>query len=253
MLLEGLNGLAAAAVSFLRQEGMGLFQFGEIANSPGVGWEAFLEGWRGLAQVQVLVPMAASVLTAVLLIVPVAYHPRVLRRATTLDDIEAPKGIIGYAAVSAGIAQVVAIAPAMALVVFGIGGIYRFRTRAGPPKHIYPTISAVVIGLACGMMVFSLAIVLAVLTFALPFWFESHYAVALNVRNLPAHLAADAQEQYRDVLTRRGGKIVSMRAVQTGQFSIVANLPAGVNAAEVEDELRRLPTKEGGDVNWETS
>lgn len=252
MLYDALAVFVSAA-SFAQQGGTGLFPFGDFSGSPGVGWEGFLAGWRGITEVQVLVPMAASVLTAVVLAVPIGYHPRVYRRATTLDEVEAPKGIIGYAAVSAGIAQVVAITPAMALVVFGIGGIYRFRTRAGPPKHIYPTISAVVIGLACGMMVFALAIVLTVLTFALPFWFESRYGVALKVMNLPPQLSADAQEQYRSVLESRGGKVVSVRSLKTGQFSIVANLPTGVNAADVEAELRGLPSEERGDVRWETS
>jgi hypothetical protein len=222
-------------------------------NTPGVGWEGFVQGWRGLTDVGVLVPMAASVLTAVLLAFPIAYHPRIYRRAATLDEIEAPKGIIGYAAISAGIAQVVAITPAMALVVFGIGGIYRFRTRAGPPKLIYPTVGVVVIGLACGMMVFSLAVVLTAIGWVLPFWFESKYAVALHVKNLSPAGARSVLAEYRRVLEEHGGHVVSVRNQRTGEFAIVANIPANVNPAEVESKLQDVPAEgEKGDVRWET-
>ena len=140
----------------------------------------------------------------------------------------------------------------MAFVIFGIGGLYRFRTRAGPPKLIYPTIGTVVIGLASGMMLFSLAIVLAILIFALPFWFESRYGVALRVRNLSGAGAVQAIEDYRRVLQQHGAQVVSQISPHTGEFSIVANVPAGVNAADVEADLRKLPTDERGDIRWET-
>lgn len=163
-----------------------------------------------MTEIGVLIPMAASVLTAVLLAFPIAYHPRIYRRAATLEEMEAQKGMIGYAAVSAGIAQIVVAIPAMAFVVFGIGGLYRFRTRAGAPKLIYPTIGVVVIGLACGMMAFPLAVVLAALVWALPFWFESRYAVALQVRNLSKEATMRAVEDYHSVLEGTGGQVVSV-------------------------------------------
>lgn len=241
------------AVSLIVQERtIDLTGLGSITETPAPGWEGFSTGWGGLTDVGVMIPMAASVLTAVLLAFPIAYHPRIYRRATTLDEIEAPKGIIGYAAISAGIAQIVVAIPTMAFVIFGIGGLYRFRTRAGPPKLIYPTIGAVVIGLACGMMAFPLAIVLAVLVFTLPFWFESRYAVALRVKNLSGEGAVEAIENYKRVLQQHGAQVVSQISPHTGEFSIVANMPAGVNAADVESAIRKLPAEERGDVKWET-
>jgi len=224
----------------------------DLGDVPGVGWNAFINGWSGLADLGVLIPMAASVLTAVLLAFPIAYHPRVYRRATTLDEVEAPKGIVGYAAVSAGIAQVVAVSNVMAFALFGIGGLYRFRTRAGQPKVMYHMIAVVVIGLACGMMMFPLAVVLAALTWALPFWSESRYAVALQVKDLSKDGTGAAVTRCRKVLEEHGGQVVCVRTERTGQFSIVANIPARVNPAEVEAKLRELPTEESGKVRWET-
>ena len=48
---------------------------------------------------------------------------------------------------------------------------------------MYHMIAVVVIGLACGMMMLLLAVVLAALTWAVPFWSESRYAVALRQRS----------------------------------------------------------------------
>jgi len=253
-MIHTITGIVTTLLALGQGGGGGLeiFDAQSFTGEPSAGWEGFVAGWAGLTNLGVLIPMAASVLTAVLLAFPIAYHPRTYRRAATLDDLEAPKGIIGYAAVSAGIAQVVMVIPHMALVVFGIGGLYRFRTRAGAPKLIYPTIGVVVIGLACGMMVFPLAIVLAALVWVLPFWFESRYAVALQVSNLSREAVAKAVEDYRRVLEGHGGQVVSVRSQRTGEFSIVANVPSGVNAAEVEAALREMPTEERGEVRWET-
>jgi hypothetical protein len=250
-MIGTITGIVTSLLA-LGQGGLEIFGTQSLTETPSVGWEGFATGWAGLTDLGVLIPMAASVLTAVLLAFPIAYHPRTYRRAATLDDLEAPKGIIGYAAVSAGIAQVVVVIPHMALVVFGIGGLYRFRTRPGAPKLIYPTIGVVVIGLACGMMVFPLAIVLTALVWALPFWFESRYAVALQVSNLSREAVAKAVEDYRSVLERHGGQVISIRSQHTGEFSIVANVPARVNAAEVEAALREIPSEDRGEVRWET-
>ncbi len=241
------------ALSLLGQVGVtDVFYPQDLLGAPAVGWERFVEGWRGMTELGVLVPMAASILLAVLLALPLAYHPRIYGRAATIEEIEAPKGMVVYAAVSAAIAQLVAVIPAMALVVFGIGGIFRFRTSAGPPKQIGPNIEVVVIGLACGMMAFPLAIVLTALGWILPFWFETRYAVALQVKSLEGGGIAAAAAKYRAVLERRGGNIVSVRTQRTGEFSIVAKVPSNVNAGELEAELRDLPAEGSREVRWET-
>jgi hypothetical protein len=251
-MIHILNDVVSTVSANAQSGGLEPLEMQDLTDAPYVGWEGFIGGWTGLTDLGVLVPMAASVLTAVLLAFPIAYHPRVYRRAATLDEIEAPKGVIGFAAVSAGIAQVVAVSYAMAFALFGIGGLYRFRTRAGPPKLMYQTIFVVVIGLACGMMMFPLALVLAALAWTLPFWFESRYAVALQVKDLTKGGANRAVTKYRKVLEEHGGQVVSVRTDRTGQFSIVANVPARVNPADVEAELRELPEEERGDVRWET-
>ena len=117
---------------------------------------------------------------------------------------------------------------------------------------MYHMIAVVVIGLACGMMMFPLAVVLAALTWTLPFWSESRYAVALRVKDLSKDGAGLAVTRCREVLEEHGGQVVSVRTERTGQFSIVANVPARVNPAEVEAELRQLPKEESGTVRWET-
>jgi hypothetical protein len=102
------------------------------------------------------------------------------------------------------------------------------------------------------MMMFPLAVVLAALTWVLPFWSESRYAVALRVKDLSKNGAGVAVTRCREVLEQHGGQVVSVRTERTGQFSIVANVPARVNPAEVEAKLRELPKEESGTVRWET-
>jgi hypothetical protein len=85
------------------------------------GWSSFFNGWMVLDTLIVL--MMSLLLGAV-----IAYHPSTRRRVSSLEHFEQPKTFLMYAMVAAVVSLIVKEQPAMAIVVFGIGGLMRFRT-----------------------------------------------------------------------------------------------------------------------------
>ena len=63
-----------------------------------------------------------------------------------------------YSMVGAVIAMIVRAEPSMALVVFGIGGLLRFRTNVGYAKDTGRVILVTIVGLCCGMGLYVVAI-----------------------------------------------------------------------------------------------
>ena len=114
----------------------------------GSAWESFVQGWRSFTEWRELVRLLVSVPLAILLVLPIVYTRFGKKHAYELATVEENKALILYAAVSAAVAVLVLEHPAMALVVFGMGGLIRFRTRTGSGLGTGRAIFAVVIGFA---------------------------------------------------------------------------------------------------------
>src|SRR5262245_37196458 len=91
-----------------------------------------LSGWERFTDLWFMVDMLVVLLLAVGLGAAIAYHPLTRRKATTMEELEQPKTFIMYAMVGAVIGLIVPIYPVMGAVLFGIGGLLRFRTDVGP-------------------------------------------------------------------------------------------------------------------------
>ncbi len=98
------------------------------------GPDVLLEGWSTFAQGWLLFDMVLVLALALVLGAIIAYHPATRRRLTTLEHFEQPKTLLMYAVVAAVVALIVGVQPAMAFVIFGIGGLLRFRTMVGEAK-----------------------------------------------------------------------------------------------------------------------
>ncbi|MGD2067914.1 MAG: hypothetical protein PVI57_04455, partial [Gemmatimonadota bacterium] len=85
------------------------------------------EGWLGFTEVDFLLNSFLTLALAALLGAIISYHPRRLRTADTLEEIETPKACIMYAIIGALIGiMVVKYGTVVGFVLFGIGGLIRF-------------------------------------------------------------------------------------------------------------------------------
>ena len=137
----------------------------------------------------------------------IAYHPRTRAKASTLPELEQPKTFIMYALVGAVIAKIVEANSAMAFVVFGIGGLMRFRTDVGPAKDTGRVILTAVVGVCCGLKLLVVAVMATGVRLG--------PAVDARARDLhPAAGQGPAPRRGRRLRPRPTGGVLVQRAVR---------------------------------------
>src|SRR3954452_3105070 len=161
----------------------GLFD-ASAARARHFSFEDLKRGWEGLTELWLIADMAMVLLLAVLLGAVIAYHPTSRRKAATLEELEQPKTFIMYAMVGAVIGVIVSVYPVMGPVIFGIGGLLRFRTDVGPAKDTGRVILAVVVGVAAGLKLMMVAVFAAAFGWLLIWALERQPFGRLQVKGL---------------------------------------------------------------------
>jgi hypothetical protein len=70
----------------------------------------------------------------------------------------------------------------LAFVIFGIGALVRFRTVLDNPKATGKALLVVVIGLACGMGQWAMAVFVTAATWTLVYWLDSRLSCRIRLR-----------------------------------------------------------------------
>ena len=168
------------------------------------------EGWLGFTDLSFLTNALLNLLLAGVLGAVIGYHPRRIRTADTLKEIEAPKVSIVYAVIGSLIGiLVVQYGLEVGFVLFGIGGLIRFRTVMGTAQLTGQVIFATLIGLTAGLHLPHVAVLATLFDFILTFVLEARITYRVYVRGLPMDLFAEAGAAYESVLSRNGYKILS--------------------------------------------
>ena len=217
--------------------------------SSGVG-----QGWAAFADLELVGQMLGSLLFALLLGAVIAYHPLVRGKASTVAELEQPKTFLVYAMVAAVIAQIVMIRPEMALVVFGIGGLLRFRTDVGEAKDTGRVILVTVVGLCVGMQLFVVAVIATALGWCSIFLLERQVAMRVVIRDLAAAEIVGSARAYKDAARAAGCEVVrERRNFAKSQVSLVLRIPQSVDRDALEQRFDQLPEAAKGIVDWETA
>jgi hypothetical protein len=217
-------------------------------SDPLSGFYGFLDGRHILDMV--LVFILAAGLGAL-----IAYHPRTRAKASTLTELEQPKTFIFYALVGAVIAKVVEANSSMALVVFGIGGLMRFRTDVGPAKDTGRVILTAVVGVCCGLKLLVVAVTATVFGWALIWVLERDTFTRLLVKGVPADALAVSAETYRKLLLEAGCRVRGERKkVIEGQIAFVFSTPTQFDRERFEQQMVAVvPANLRGAVDWDVS
>ncbi len=94
----------------------------------------------------------------------IAWHPRRSSLANPLADLEERKALVLLGMVGAVVAELSGTSQTLAFVIFGIGALLRFRTLLDNPKLTGKAITVVVVGLACGMGSWAMAVFVTAFT-----------------------------------------------------------------------------------------
>ncbi|WP_165703850.1 hypothetical protein [Enhygromyxa salina] len=217
----------------------------QIPQDLGLGWAAFYD--LGFITSMLMI-LAVTISLAALL----AYHPTTRAKATTIEEIEQPKTFIMYALVGAIIAIIVKVQPSMALVVFGIGGLMRFRTNVGEAKDTGRVILVTVIGLSCGLELYVVAVLTAALSWVLIFVLERNTVERVVVQGLDKDTLQPAADAYGAALRELGCTVVGEeKRVKKGSLAIIYRAPRGLARNTIEARFAELPQAERGTFGWE--
>ena len=214
----------------------------------------FVGGWEDVLDWKKVAVFAGSLLLAVGLAATIAFHPLTFGRASSPEELEAPKTYLVYALVGAVCGRAVMIYPQIGLVIFGLGGLMRFRTDVGAAKDTGRVILVTVVGLCCGMDAFVVAIVTTVFGYVLVFLLERNVVYRVVVKGVLDGKLYDVEQAYAEVLDEYGCRVVNQKKrLKRKQIVIVFRAPARLDRDDIELILDEdVPTDLKGSVDWQT-
>src|SRR5436309_2331576 len=169
----------------------------------------------------------------------IAWHPRRASLADPLADLEERKALILLGVVGAVVAELSGTSQTLAFVIFGIGALLRFRTLLDNPKLTGKAIMVVVVGLACGMGSWAMAVFVTAFSWVLVYWLDSHSSCRVRIR---LNDNADPQPIFgtvQSLLVSHKCRLQSSALYEDkGQMVFLLYIPCGVDPMQLEAEVR---------------
>ncbi|MCO4762460.1 MAG: hypothetical protein KC502_13195 [Myxococcales bacterium] len=213
-----------------------------------------VDGWAGFLDIDLLLNFLSALVLAAVLSLVVGWGPKPRRPLERMSGAAAPLVLVLYAVVGAVIGTVVVhYGMGVGLVVFGIGGLMRFRSNMATPESTGRVILATVIGLCSGMQLPHVAVTATVFTFVVLVIFSRTVSYRLLVKGLAPENLAAAAAAYRKILMGADCAIVGeKKSYIKGQVAFLLRTRADQDpdelvrliAAEIPEELR-------GGVDWD--
>jgi len=208
-------------------------------------------GWKGFNEPEKIGNFLLVIVGAGLLGCALAYHP-FAGHMVSLEDLDQPKIIITYTVVGALVAIVVSAIPNMAFAIFGIGGLMRFRTELGAAKETGRVILATLLGLACGLHFWMVAILGTAIAWILILILEYRRGHRMAVRGLTTQTLSPAADAYAGVLAELKCNIATVRKNPAkSQVSFIFRAKRTLDRESIEAECNeRVPKELRGTIDW---
>jgi len=169
----------------------------------------------------------------------IAWHPRRSSLANPLADLEERKALILLGLVGAVVAELSGSNQTLAFVIFGIGALLRFRTLLDNPKITGKAITVVVVGLACGMGSWAMAVFVTAFTWLLVFWLDSHASCRVRIRLDDNVDPNPIFGMMQSLLVSHHCRLQSSALYEDkGQMVFLLYIPAKIDPRKLEAEVR---------------
>jgi hypothetical protein len=169
----------------------------------------------------------------------IAWHPRRASLRDPLRDFEERKALILLGVVGAVVAELSGTSQTLAFVIFGIGALLRFRTLLDNPKLTGKAIMVVVVGLACGMGSWAMAVFVTAFSWLLMFWLDSHSSCEVRIRLDQAEDPRPVFDAVQSLLISHKCRLQSSSLYEDkGRMVFLLYLPTGVDPTRLEHEVR---------------
>jgi len=210
-------------------------------------------GWAGFTDVRFIVNSLAILLLASLLGALIGYHPATKRKIDHLHEADMPHVYVMYAVIGAVIGVAVReFGTVVGVVVFGIGGLIRFRSAADSTRDTVRLIVVTLAGLVAGLGLLHFAVMIALFSFGLIWVFDTSPPFRIKIEGLSKGRTGDCAEAYRGILRSHGCSIISEhRSVEKERVEFVFRLPRRSSRDRLDAELRTIAAELRGDIDWE--
>lgn len=214
---------------------------------PSIGWAGFLDGPQ-------IVEFIAALALAIALGAAIAFHPTTARTIDTREEAEMPKVYIMYALVGAVVGEIVlAYGMVVGFVIFGLGGLMRFRTDTASTRDTGRLIIVTLLGLIAGLNMPHFAVIAAIVAWGLIYVFDGHPVCELEVHEIPEGRVKEAAAAYRAVLAELGCKLINEdKSFSKRRIDYVFRAPRASTQASLHKALcERVPVDVRGEIDWE--
>jgi len=236
-----------AFVGFLSSTALGANPAEEMAKAGASGgidpagnsWVSIEKSLRQFAHPSFILRLFLSLTLAVGCAFAIAWHPRRASLRDPLQDFEERKALILLGVVGAVVAELSGTSQTLAFVIFGIGALLRFRTLLDNPKLTGKAIMVVVVGLACGMGSWAMAVFVTAFSWLLMFWLDSHSSCEVRIRLDDTEDPRPVFDAVQSLLLSHKCKLQSSSLYEDkGRMVFLLFLPFGVDPTRLEHEVR---------------
>ena len=209
-------------------------------------------GWGEFADVSFLASFLLALGLATALGALIGHHPKT--SINRLEEVDAAKMCTLYSFVGAIIGtMVVKYGMVIGFVVFGIGGLFRFRSVVGTTHRTGRVILTSLIGLSCGLNLPHVAVVSAAFAYALFYLLDRAVTYQIMVKSLPNESILDASNAYKRALESAGCTLLSeKKSFLKSNFSFVFRMKSDVQPEHLEQHFEKeVPVGLRGALDWD--
>ncbi len=205
----------------------------------GDSWVSIEKSVEQFGHPEFILRLFLSLGLAVVCAYAIAWHPRRASLADPLADLEERKALILLGVVGAVVAELSGTSQTLAFVIFGIGALLRFRTVLDNPKLTGKAIMVVVVGLACGMGSWAMAVFVTAFSWILVYWLDSHSSCRVRIRLDDGEDPKPVFGTVQSLLVSHKCRLQSSALYEDkGQMVFLLYIPSGVDPRQLEAEVR---------------
>jgi hypothetical protein len=216
----------------------------------GDSWLSIQHSLQQFAHPEFVLRLFLSLMLAVVCAWLIGWRPRCFARVDPLSDIEERKTFVILGVAGAIVAELSGSSATLAFVIFGIGALLRFRTVLDNPKATGKAILVVVIGLACGMGSWTMAVFVTVFCWLLLLWLDSHLTCNLTIRLGGNGDSKPLQTVVQSLLVAQGCRLHGC-SMSKGKkrLEFLFQMPARLDRDLLEAEVRaKLPKTDDSEI-----
>src|SRR5271154_868657 len=202
-----------------------------------------------MTDVQFIVNSFGILVLATLLGALIGYHPATRRKIGGLHEADMPHVFVMYAVIGVAVRE---FGTVVGVVVFGIGGLIRFRSATDSTRDTVRLIIVTLVGLTAGLGLLHFAVIITLFTFALIYLFDTSPPYRIRVEGMPKDRAGSCAEAYRGILKGHGCSIIAEHhSLEKARIEFVFRLPRRSTRDRLDVELRSIAADLRGEVDWE--